>query len=303
MAINKNTLWIYKQAEAVKPHSLHVEVIADYGGGHTTDHAFSEVRNHFYRFDKFKKIRNITEHPVYAFSTIETGFWIAQEGLHSEHRNLVIFSNTAPRGDIVWKGENRQAFVCGILDNGIPFFAVNALYNLAFVKERVKGMWEVHVPNEGTQFRSRDYYPEATMAILYGKLDRIGRPIDLSTILDVPDFIVASVDGYGNLKTTIKRSNLTDSILHAKVVRITINQKSYLAINTLKAGVWGKTGDLCLVVGSSGGIKSSYLEVVRLQGRASDDYRIEGPKDDQIKIEIEPVKFQYRENGKRKTKS
>lgn len=300
MAVKKYTSWIYKSAESIKSHSLHIEVIADYGGGHTTDHAFSEVRNHFYRFDKFKKIRNITEHPVYAFSTIETGFWIAQEGLHSEHKDFVIFSNTAPRGEIIWSGENRQAFVCGILDNGIPFFAVNALYNLSFVKDRVKGLWEVRVPNVGTQFRSRDYYPEATMAILNGKLDRIGRSVDLSLIQKVPNFVVASVDGYGNLKTTIKRSNLSDSISHTKVVRITINRKSFLALNTLKPGVFGKTGDLCLVVGSSGGKKASYLEVVRLQGRAADDYLIEGPTDDQKKILIEPIKFQYRENGKQR---
>ena len=94
--------WDYQKPEKIKENSLHIEVIADYGGGYTTDHAFSEVRNHFYRFDKERKIRIVTEHPVFAFSTIETGFWIAQEGLHSEHKDLVIFSNTAPRGDILW---------------------------------------------------------------------------------------------------------------------------------------------------------------------------------------------------------
>lgn len=296
MASKKLSSWDYRVPESIRPNTLHVEVIADYGGGHTTDHAFSEVRNHFFRFDKFKKLRTISEHPVYAFSTIETGFWIAQEGLHSEHKDFVIFSNTAPRGDIIWQGENRQAFVCGILDNGIPFFAVNALYNLSFVKDRVKGLWEVCVPNIGTQFRSRDYYPEATMAILNGKLDRIGKSIDPSRIPSVPGFIVASVDGYGNLKTTIKRGNLSDGVLHAKVVRITINGKSFLALNTLKTGVYGKTGDLCLVIGSSGGKKASYLEIVRLQGRAADDYQLEGPRDDQNKIKIEPIKFQYNEN-------
>ena len=164
--MNKPTKWTYRESSKIKQNSLHVEVIADYGGGHSTDHAFSEVRNHFLRFDKNILIRTISEHPVYAFSTIETGFWIAQEGLHSEHSELVIFSNTAPRGDIKWHGEERQSFVCGILDNDIPIFAVNAGYNLSFVKDRLRGLWEVICPNEGTQFRSRDYYPEATMAIL-----------------------------------------------------------------------------------------------------------------------------------------
>lgn len=288
--MSSNNSWSYRPTDKISPSSLHIEVIADYGGSHSTDHAFSEVRNHFFRFDKSNKIRTISEHPVYAFSTIETGFWIAQEGLHSEHKDLVIFSNTAPRGDIKWIGENRQAFVCGILDNGIPFFAVNAGYNLSFVKTRLKGLWEVKVPNEGTQFRSRDYYPEATMDILNGNSARIGKEVDLRNIPDMPKFTVASVDGYGNLKTTIIKSHLSDNILKSTILRISINAKSYFVLNTLGTGVKGKTGDLCLVRGSSGGKNTNYMEVVKLQGRASDLYGIEGPKDDMGKIKIEGIK-------------
>lgn len=291
MAVQRVKQWSYRSIDKISKDCLHIEVIADYGGGYTTDHAFSEVRNHFLRFDQKKIIRTITEHPVYAFSTLETGFWIAQEGLHSEHKDLVIFSNTAPRGDIVWVGENRQAFVCGMLDNGIPIFAVNAGYNLSLVKERLKGLWEVKVPNVGTQFRSRDYYPEATMAILNGDMGRIGKPVDIKQIPDVPGFVVASVDGYGNLKTTIKKSYLSDSILSSPVVRITMNNIPYFALNTLVSGIAGKIGDLCMLVGSSGGKKGNYIEIVRLQGRASDDYKIEGPHDDMGKIIIESVKL------------
>ena len=72
---------------------------------------------------------------VFAFSTIETGFWIAQEILHSEHKDLIVFSNTAPRGDIKWEGEQRQAFAAGILKNNMPVFAVHAGYNLSFIKD------------------------------------------------------------------------------------------------------------------------------------------------------------------------
>ncbi|OGG14603.1 hypothetical protein A2773_02340 [Candidatus Gottesmanbacteria bacterium RIFCSPHIGHO2_01_FULL_39_10] len=282
--------WLYKDPEKIRPQSLHIQVIADYGGGHSTDHAFAEVRNHFLRFDKQNKLRFITEHPVYAFSTLETGFWISQEGLHSEHKDLVIFSNTAPRGDIKWWGERRQAFVYGILDNGIPVFAVNAGYNLSFVKNRFKCLFEVKVPNVGTQFRSRDYYPEATMAILSGDYKRIGTPINMRTIPDVPGYTVASVDGYGNLKTTIKRSHLSSSILNSAKLKITINGRTHFVLNTLIHGVHGKTGDLCMVVGSSGGKKGNFIEFVRLQGRANEDFGIEGPRDDMGSIKVEGVR-------------
>src|SRR3989338_11646401 len=141
MSGNHSFKWNYRKPERIDHNSLHIEVIADYGGGYTTDHAFMEVRNHFFRFDRQKKIRLVTDHPVFAFSTIETGFWIAQEALHSEHKDLVIFSNTAPRGEIKWIGENKQPFVCGILDNGTPVFAVSCGINLSFIKKIFKGLW------------------------------------------------------------------------------------------------------------------------------------------------------------------
>lgn len=283
--------WSYRTAENIPQHSLHIEVIADYGGGHTTDHAFAEVRNHFFRFDTQSKIRSVTEHPVFAFSTIETGFWIAQEGLHSEHKDFVIFSNTAPRGDIKWQGQEEQHFVCGILDNGIPFFAVNAGFNLSFVKDRIKGMWKVKVPNTGTQFRSRDYYPEATIGILYGKQSAIGEHVDTDKIPAIPPFHVASVDGYGNLKTTIKRSHLSEAVLKSKLLRVTINGYSHFVLNTLLPGVTSRTYDLCMVQGSSGGKLGNYLEFVRLQAKAASDFRVTGPRDDLVKIKIEPVRI------------
>lgn len=283
--------WNYRSAAKIEKNSLHIEVIADYGGGYTTDHAFAEVRNHFYRFDQERKIRTVTEHPVYAFSTIETGFWVAQEGLHSEHKDLVIFSNTAPRGDITWHGEDGQYFVCGLLDNGIPIFAVNAGYNLSFVKGRLKSLWQVKVPNIGTQFRSRDYYPEATMAILMGDMGKIGVPVDINKIVDVPPFRLASIDGYGNLKTTIRKSHLKESILKSKNIRVTINGYSQQIINTLtQSPLPTKSYDLCLVQGSSGGKSSNYLEIVRLMARACDDFKLHGPWDDMKPIEMEPVK-------------
>lgn len=279
--------WNYKTIGEIEKSSLHIEVIADYGGGHTTDHAFAEVRNHFFRFDKEGKIRMVSEHPVYAFSTIETGFWIAQEGLHSEHKDLVIFSNTAPRGEVSWNGEEKQAFVCGILDNNIPIFAVNAGYNLSFIKDRLVGLWEVKVPNIGTQFRSRDYYPQALMSILYGDKSKIGNQVDASTILDVPSFKLASVDGYGNLKTTIKKEHLDEKVLKSKILRVTINGYSHFALNTLISGVEGRVYDLCLLQGSSGGKQGNYLEIVRLMAKACDDFKIVGPWDNMDPIVIE----------------
>lgn len=277
---------VYRKPEDIKPYSLHIEVIADYGGRHSPDPAFSEVRNHFLRFDTAGKLGWITETAVAGFSTIETGFWIAQIGLHSEHSNLVIFSNTAPRGKIAWTGEHTQPFVCGILDNGIPIFAVAAGYNLSFIKGRLKGLWEVLVPNTGTQFRSRDQYPEVTMAILNGDSSKIGKSIELSAIPDVPISRVASIDGYGNIKTTIRTSEVSQELRQSPRVKISIRGKTHEAINTL-LGQPAKEGELKIGKGSSGGKNDPFIEIVHLMGSARKDFDLDAPRDD-----LEPIILQ-----------
>jgi hypothetical protein len=128
------------------------------------------------------------------------------------------------------------------------------------------------------------------MAILAGDISRIGESIALKSIPDVPSFRLASVDGYGNLKTTIKRHHLKDSILKSRILRVTINGFSQFILNTLIPGVSGKTYDLCLVQGSSGGKQGNYVEFVRLQAQAARDFRIDGPWDDMQEIKLEPVK-------------
>ena len=45
-----------------------------------------------------------------------------------------------------------------------------------------------------------------------------------------------------------------------------------------------------MVSGSSGGKGKNYIEIIRLQMRAANDFEIDGPRDDLAKIEISPVK-------------
>ncbi len=286
--MTKLEAWHYSPDKLFRSGKLHIDVIADYGGGHTLDPAFTEVQNHFFRHDRAGLIEIVTQTPIHAFSTIETGFWIAQEALHSDHPNLVIFSNTAPRGAIAWEGQKEQALVCGILDNGIPVFAVNAGFNVSFVKERLVGLWEVDVPNVGTQFRSRDQYPEAAVAILRGDVSRVGKPIDVSSVPEVPPSRVASIDGYGNIKTTIRKTHVPEAILRAKRVSVSVSGKTLSAVNSL-SGNSAKEGELKIGVGSSGGKKDPFVEIVRMKGSASDDFGIDAPRDDLGTIVIEPV--------------
>lgn len=287
--------WTYRESKDIVQGSLQITVVADYGGPERgLDPAFNEVHQHIRRFDKNGFVSEITPCAVQAFSTLETGFWIGQLALHSEHPNLVIFSNTAPRGDIAWHGQEEQPFICALLDNGIPVFAVNSGYNLSFIKHRITGMWEAEVPNVGTQFRSRDQYTRAMMSILNGDLCLLGQALNTEDIPDVPRSRVGSIDKYQNIKTTIRRSDIPMELFNYPVLRVTINGVSNFVLNTLIDGIDGvrrrKIGDLCMVIGSSGGKKDPFVEFIRLYGAAAGDWcLLEEPIDDLGEILIDPV--------------
>ena len=277
-----------------------INVIADYGGGRLPDHAFNEVETRLR--SKLGSSENVsltvTSHPVHAYATIETGFWIAQIALENTHPGLIIFSNTAPRGEdeassnagVTWQGDERQPFVFVQLDNGVPIFAVHTGHNLSFIKGRAKEIRKVNVPNVGTQFRSRDIYTGAVAAYIQGDLSVIGGDlIDPRTIPDVPANRVATIDGYGNLKTTIRKSAVSKDMLQSPFVEVQCNGRRHFAVNTLAAGVEGEKGQLCLTTGSSGEEKNPFLEVIRLQQKANEDFRIGEVSDDLPPITIKPL--------------
>lgn len=266
------------------PAYYQVILIADYGVG---DPAFTEVKARL-RGGLTEQNVEINEHSVSPFATLETGFWIAQIGLENAHPGLVIFSNTAPRGEAAWQGDEKQPFVFVELDTGVPVFAVNAGYTLSFIKDRTKRMVRLDVQNGGTQFRSRDNYPQIVAAYIKGDRSILsGEPINPDTIPDVPTNAVAAVDGYGNLKTTIRKSSVGDKLRKSMFVEVRFNGNKHFALNTLY-GVQGKTGQLCVNVGSSGG-QDHFLEIVRLQKSAADDFGIARLHDNLGPVAIEPA--------------
>ncbi len=263
--------------------------ISDYG--EAGDLAFTEVANRIDAIDKKGKIRRQDKQSVDAFATVSTGFVIEQIGLHgATPESTIIFSNTAPRGadslgGIVWEGQEQQRFVFGVLDTGVPVLAVNTGYNLSFVRERLDGLWVADVPNNGTQFRSRDTYPDA-LQILQGKKGRkyIGEKLDpLEAIPPAPkvtrdedgrlEIPVLYRDGYGNLKTVATREDLPQEVVESKELFVSSGKGRLSVVNKL-SGAKVTEGDLFLTEGSSGDKKRPYLEVNQMFGRAADMFAI-----------------------------
>lgn len=233
--------------------ALIIQLIADYGVG---DPAFAEVIQKFTYLDHDIRIRATS---VPAFSTIATGLWISQFATVNAFSGLIIYSNTAPRIAITEKQHNHLGGQLAYtkLDNGTIVIAVNVGYSFSFLKDKLTKLYHINVPNAGSQFRSRDYYPDAVVHIAHGDLSAIREEIPVSTILDVPQNVIAFIDGYGNLKTTTRKSQCTIPV--GTRVKISCN-------NTMLEGIVADEaykvhdGEISFAPGSSGG-DNRFMEI------------------------------------------
>ncbi|MBD2530826.1 SAM-dependent chlorinase/fluorinase [Nostoc flagelliforme FACHB-838] len=87
----------------------------------------------------------------------------------------------------------------------------NAGYAFSFVRDLAVELRWTAVGASGSRFRSLDLFPEAAGAIALGQPDALGEEIAHSDIPDVPSNCITYIDGYGNLKTTIKHEESNDT--------------------------------------------------------------------------------------------
>ena len=118
------------------------------------------------------------------------------------------------------------------------------------------------VPAEGSQFRSRDLFPEAAADIALGRPGALGEEMDPTAIPGVPENRLAYVDGYGNLKTTIESG--THGIGPGGAVRVRIGGEELLATASGGSFEVGE-GELAFAPGSSGWRGASGGETVWME--------------------------------------
>lgn len=226
--------------------STFIQFIADYGTG---DPAFSEVIQKIVKLDPSARIQQTS---VPKFSTLATGLWTGQFAAINQPEEFIIYTNTAPRKDNKESRERNEGekLVYAKLESGIRIVGVNAGYCFSFVKNQIEDLHIVNVENKGSQFRSRDFYPEAVVGIAQGDTAFIREARDPSTIPDVPERQLAWVDGYGNLKTTVRSS--TVDFTPGQAVRIELNKivrTAYFTNGTFSV----HEGQIAYAPGSTGG--------------------------------------------------
>src|SRR5918994_6340723 len=182
-------------------------VVADYGPG---DLAFAEVAQRI-------KLHLPDAEPLYTpvapFATLAAGFCVAQLGLNPAPPGTVVYHNVAPREDEeeAREGNEGESLAYALLPNGGRVIGVNAGYAFSFVRDAAEELRWASVPAEGSQFRSRDLFPEAAADIVAGSTSTLAGQIEPSAIPEVPKDRVAYADGYGNLKTTTQQDALAAS--------------------------------------------------------------------------------------------
>lgn len=253
-------------------------VISDYGTG---DPAFTEVLLQLRTL-----IPNVFIHPhsTPPFSTINTGFWIYQVALTQNIKNTYIYSNTAPRKENkkAQKNNSGEKLMYAKLKNGFEIIAVNSGYVFSFVKPFIKEFRFVKVENEGSQFRSRDKYPAAVARMIKKNKSFLGEKVDPKNIPDYPTNLVASIDGYGNIKTTTRLSEVKFKVGGNVIIKI--YGKKHLAIYT--DGIFHvKEGELAFAPGSSGH-NDKFMEIILRGGSAWD---LCGKPEAEAKFSVEQV--------------
>ncbi|MEM9534296.1 MAG: hypothetical protein AAF268_13370 [Cyanobacteria bacterium P01_A01_bin.3] len=181
-----------------------LHLIADYG---PNDPAFVEVAQRLYQHLPNAHVQYLSVPP---FSTLATGFWIAQLGLNDGPTSRCIYHNCAPRHDNpdARMDNEGEGLTFAELCNGVKVVGVWAGYTLSFIKEFATSIHSVDVSRAGSQFRSRDVFPKTAASLLNGDRYSLGTPIPASQVPDIPTNRVAWIDGYGNLKTTIPASSV-----------------------------------------------------------------------------------------------
>lgn len=188
--------------------------------------------------------------------TMALGFVTAQLGLAETKSNVrtVIYGNCAPRrsSEKAQKNNIDHGIKYAKLKNGVEVINVWSEYAFGFLKDQIIEFNDLNTPNEGSQFRSRDFFPEAVAKIINGDYSHLGKKLNISDIPDIQPNLVAWTDGFGNIKTTTRLSDLNKMNIHpGDKVQLVINGVSMLGVISI-GGFQVDRGVLAINAGSSG---------------------------------------------------
>jgi hypothetical protein len=179
---------------------------------------------------------------------------------------MVIYSNTAPRKETLQAMVNNagEGLYYAQLRNGAQVVAVNAGYAFSFIKQEIQTCIRVKVENEGSQFRSRDFYPRIVAHVIQENTPPEGEIVNPLVFPDPPLDTIVWIDGYGNIKTAFRR----DSIHYKPGEKIHVTIQGVERTALVSGGSFSVAeGELAFSIGSSG-YNNPFMELFLRGGSA-----------------------------------
>jgi hypothetical protein len=200
-------------------------------------------------------------------STIHTGFLIEQtvltESYHGNPGQLVIFQNTDPRlpDENLFNNPYMGKLLIIRLVNGIIVFGPNAGYDFSLIRDQIDKVYFYPNYEKGGQFRSRDLYARVAAHLIEEKEEEMDfEELSQNPIPELKGFYIAHIDNFGNIKTTIKKSDFKGKYEFGDKIKVKINGITNQL--TYAEGLFKyKPNELIIYPGSSGKKDDPYLEI------------------------------------------
>lgn len=191
---------------------------------------------------------------VPSLDTMAVGFVTAQYALAPFNGRMVIYGNAAPRrGSTKATSTNKDhGILYAKLKNGVEVINVNSEYAFGFLKDQIEEFYLIDCPDSGSQFRSRDFFPERVAKIVNGDYSVLTEKLNVADIPEIPSNKVAWTDGFGNIKTSMRLSDLNQlGFAPGESVQVILNGVGMLGVVAV-GGFSVDRGVLAVNIGSSG---------------------------------------------------
>lgn len=224
-----------------------IHLIADFGA---QDLAFAEVSQRL-----LLRLPGATVlcTPVPPFATLAAGFVAAQLAAAEAPPSTLVFVNVAPRRDDrrARRDNDGERLLWARLPSGVQVVGVDAGEAFSFLAEAADELRPMDWPTAGSQFRSRDLFPEAVARIAAGDHGLLGAPIAKERLPAVPHGRVAYVDGFGNVKTTWRWGALPAGLAPGAALRVRVGESACLG-RLVDGSFAVAEGEMAVAPGSSG---------------------------------------------------
>jgi hypothetical protein len=203
-----------------------------------------------------QKPHGVRIHPtsVPSLDTMAVGFVTAQYAFAPKKGRMVIYGNAAPRRDSSKAATKNidHGIKYARLDNDVEIINVNSEFAFGFVKKHIVEFRDIDCPASGSQFRSRDFFPERVARIVDGDRSVLTKELDIESIPEIPNNLVAWTDGFGNIKTSMRQSDLNAQGFEiGQSVQVILNGVSMIGV-IATGGFTVDRGVLAVNAGSSG---------------------------------------------------